>query len=128
MTILRGLLIINIMTIMTVIAGSATIEWPFCRTIPSITGISIVYGYDLLSPAKNLFRQMGGIEDLGRRFGVMNTIAGIGTLCGPPIGGLFAGSRLGFIAVGYFAGEDIVYPFYLTVNFISDALYSQICR
>jgi hypothetical protein len=71
---------------------------------------------------------MGGIEDLGRRFGAMNTIAGIRTLCGPPIGGLFAGSRLGFIAVGYFAGEDIVYPFYLTVNFISDALYSQICR
>jgi hypothetical protein len=66
---------------------------------------------------------MGGIEDLGRRLGAINIIAGIGTLCGPPISGLFAGSRLGYIVVGYFAGEDVVYPFYLTLN-----LYSQICR
>jgi hypothetical protein len=51
---------------------------------------------------------MGGIEDLGRRLGAINTIAGVGTLCGPPISGLFADSRLGYIAVGYFAGEDIV--------------------
>ncbi|KAJ7302260.1 hypothetical protein DFH08DRAFT_794599 [Mycena albidolilacea] len=34
----------NIMTIMTTIAGGATIAWRFCRTIRSITGISTLYG------------------------------------------------------------------------------------
>lgn len=119
----------NITIIMTAIAGAATIAWPFCHTIPNIIGISILYGYDMLFlfPNKNEFMradrfssgawlaligstvgQMGGIEDLGRRLGAINTIAGIGTLCGPPVSGLFADSRLGYIAVGYFAGEDIV--------------------
>ncbi|KAJ7803447.1 hypothetical protein B0H14DRAFT_2384528 [Mycena olivaceomarginata] len=113
---------------MTAIAGGATIAWPFCRTIPSITGISILYGFSSGAWLGSTVGQMGGIEDLGRRLGAINIIAGIGTLCGPPISGLLPGSRLGYIVVGYFAGEDVVYPFYLTVNFISDALYSQICR
>ncbi|KAJ7480328.1 hypothetical protein B0H11DRAFT_2193869 [Mycena galericulata] len=65
----------NITTIMTALAGATTIAWPFCRTIPSITVISILYGSGAWFA---LIGQMGGIEDIGRRIGVINTIAGIG--------------------------------------------------
>ncbi|KAJ7712357.1 MFS general substrate transporter [Mycena metata] len=102
----------NIMIIMTVIAGAATIAWPFCRTIPNITGISIVYGFSSgawIILIVSTVGQMGGIEDLGRRLGAINTIAGVGALCGPPISGLFADSRLGYIAVGYFAGSALFF-------------------
>jgi len=101
----------NIITIFTAMTGVATIAWPFCRTIPKITGISIVYGFfsgawiALIGAASG---QMGGIEDIGRRIGAVNTIAGIGALCGPPISGLFENSRLGYIAVGYFAGSAVL--------------------
>ncbi|KAJ7327511.1 MFS general substrate transporter [Mycena albidolilacea] len=101
----------NIMTIMTASAGAATIAWPFCRTIPNITGISVLYGFTSgawLALIGSTVGQMGGIEDLGRRLGAINTIAGVGTLCGPPISGLFADSRLGYIAVGYFAGGALL--------------------
>ena len=51
--------------------------------------------------------QMGAIDDIGRRIGVINTVAGVGTICGPPISGLFATSALGYTAVGYFAGAQM---------------------
>ncbi|KAJ7661964.1 major facilitator superfamily domain-containing protein [Mycena polygramma] len=98
----------NVMTIMTAVAGVATVAWPFCRTIPKITGISILYGFSSgawIALIGSAIGQMGGIEDIGRRIGMANTIAGLGTLCGPPISGLFANSRLGYTAVGYFAGS-----------------------
>ncbi|KAJ6552673.1 major facilitator superfamily domain-containing protein, partial [Mycena vulgaris] len=101
----------NVMTTMTAIAGGATIAWPFCRTIPNITGIAILYGFSsgaLVVLIVSTVGQMGGIEDLGRRLGAINTIAGVGMLCGPPISGLFADSRLGYIAVGYFAGSALL--------------------
>ncbi|KAJ7730923.1 major facilitator superfamily domain-containing protein [Mycena olivaceomarginata] len=101
----------NVMTTMTAIAGGATIAWPFCRTIPNITGIAILYGFSsgaLVVLLVSTVGQMGGIEDLGRRLGAINTIAGVGMLCGPPISGLFVNSRLGYIAVGYFAGSALL--------------------
>ncbi|KAK7045204.1 MFS general substrate transporter [Favolaschia claudopus] len=101
----------NIMTIMTAIAGCATIAWPFCRTIARITGISVLYGFSSgawLALIGSAVGQMGDIEDLGRRLGALNTVAGIATLCGPPISGLFVESRLGFISVGAFAGDALL--------------------
>ncbi|KAF7373923.1 MFS general substrate transporter [Mycena sanguinolenta] len=100
----------NIMTIFTAVAGGSTIAWPFCRTVPSIVGISILYGFS--SAAWNTLTgavvgQMGSIDDMGRRVGAINTVGVIATLCGPPISGLFVDSRLGYIAVGYFAGSAI---------------------
>ncbi|KAF8143131.1 major facilitator superfamily domain-containing protein, partial [Mycena galopus ATCC 62051] len=100
----------NIMTIMTIIEGVSTISWPFCRTIPSLIGISVLYGFSsgawpaLIGAS---IAQMGGMDDVGRRIGTVVTVAGIGILCGPPISGVFADSRLGYIAVGYFAGSAL---------------------
>jgi MFS family permease len=56
---------------------------------------------------------MGGTEDLGRRMGIINTVLGLGTLCGPPLAGLFLSTSLGYKAVGYFSGRSV--PDYLTV-------------
>ncbi|KAF7373937.1 MFS general substrate transporter [Mycena sanguinolenta] len=101
----------NVVTIFTAVAGGATIAWPFCRTIPSIVGISILYGFASgawLALIGSAVGQMGSIDDLGRRIGAINTVAGIGAVCGPPISGLFADSKLGYIAVGYFAGSAIL--------------------
>lgn len=65
----------------------------------------------------SIIGQMGGIEDMGRRIGVTNTIAGIGTLCGPPISGLFESTALGYTAVGYFAGmHSMVFMHFLRLS------------
>jgi hypothetical protein len=48
---------------------------------------------------------MGGTEDLGRRIGIVNTIIGLGALCGPPLAGLLNDTSLRYAAVGYFGGE-----------------------
>ncbi|KAF8217349.1 MFS general substrate transporter [Mycena galopus ATCC 62051] len=101
----------NILTIMTAIAGVGTLAWPFCRTVSSITGISVLVGFSAGAwPALIgcVVGQMGGMEDIGRRMGVIHTLSGIGTLCGPPIFGLFVDSRLGYIAVGYFSGSVLL--------------------
>ncbi|KAJ7493761.1 MFS general substrate transporter [Mycena latifolia] len=87
-----------------------TIIWPFCRTLPSLTVISILYG--LTSGSFSALGQvpvaaMGGPEDLGRRMGTVNTILGFGALCGPPLAGLLVETSLGLKAVGYFAGGII---------------------
>jgi len=101
----------NINTIMTIITGVATIVWPHCRTIPSITVISIIYGFTsgawlaLIGP---MIGQLGSIDDIGRRIGAVNTIVGVSTICGPPISGVFVKSKLGYMAVGYFAGSVLV--------------------
>jgi hypothetical protein len=50
---------------------------------------------------------MGGTEDLGRRLGIINTVLGLGTLCGPPLAGLFLSTSLGYKAVGYYSGRSV---------------------
>ncbi|KAF8134132.1 major facilitator superfamily domain-containing protein [Mycena galopus ATCC 62051] len=116
---------LNIMTIMTVLTGVATIAWPFCRTIPRIIGISVLYGFSsgawpaLIGAS---IGQMGGMEDIGRRIGTVLTVAGITVLCGPPVSGVFADSRLGYIAVGYFAAKAnmlLAYIYILAVGSIA---------
>ncbi|KAJ7493783.1 MFS general substrate transporter, partial [Mycena latifolia] len=87
--------------------AAVTIAWPFCHSVASLSAISVLYG--LTASAFTTLGQvpvaaMGGTEDLGRRIGTMNTILGIGTLCGPPLGGLLANASLGYKAVGYFGG------------------------
>ncbi|KAJ7734808.1 MFS general substrate transporter [Mycena metata] len=101
----------NIMTIVTALTSAATIAWPFCRTIPTITITSILYGAfsgAWIALIGSVVGQMGGMEDIGHRIGVVNFFAGISTLCGPPISGLFVDTSLGYIAVGYFAGCSLL--------------------
>ncbi|KAJ7054654.1 major facilitator superfamily domain-containing protein [Mycena amicta] len=101
----------NISCIMVTLTGVATILWPLCRTIPSITVIACIYGFTsgawiaLIGP---MVGQMGSIKDIGRRIGALNTIGGLSTICGPPISGLFADSKMGYKAVGYFAGSTLI--------------------
>ncbi|KAF7344153.1 Mfs monocarboxylate transporter [Mycena venus] len=95
----------NSMTIMTAIAGAASIAWSFCRTAPKNYGHfrSLWVLLDAwLALIGSAVGQMGGVVDIGRRLGTINTIAGIGALCGPPISGFFTESRLGYVA-----GEDM---------------------
>ncbi|KAJ7084676.1 MFS general substrate transporter [Mycena epipterygia] len=87
--------------------GVITIAWPFCGTVASLSVIGILYG--LCAGAFSALGQvpvaaMGGTEDLGRRMGTVNTVLGLGGLCGPPLGGLLTSTSLGYKAVGYFAG------------------------
>ncbi|KAJ7815010.1 major facilitator superfamily domain-containing protein, partial [Mycena leptocephala] len=97
-----------------VVIGVITVVWPFCGTVASLSVISILYGISLgafsaLEPVP--VAAMGGTEDLGRRIGIINTVRGLGTLCGPPLGGLLVSTNLGYKAVGYFAGGNV--PGYL---------------
>jgi len=100
----------NVTIIMTALTGVTTITWPFCRTVPSIIVIAILYGFTSgawVALIGSIVGQMGGIEDIGRRIGAINTVGGVGAVCGPPIAGLFASTALGYTAVGYFAGSAI---------------------
>ncbi|KAJ7129904.1 hypothetical protein C8R43DRAFT_896631 [Mycena crocata] len=86
------------------------IVWPHCHTLASSTVISIANGF--LSGASSSSGQvpvaaMGGTEDLGRRIGTVNTILGLGALCGPPVAGLLDDTSLGYSVVGYLAGTII---------------------
>ncbi|KAJ7696941.1 MFS general substrate transporter [Mycena rosella] len=93
--------------------GIITIAWPFCRTVASLSVIALLYGFAsgawialVLVPVA----AMGGTEDLGRRLGVVNTVLGLGALCGPPLGGLLTSTSIGYEPVGYFSGLDILRP------------------
>ncbi|KAJ6620495.1 MFS general substrate transporter [Mycena sp. CBHHK59/15] len=101
----------NVIIIMSVFTGITTLAWPFCRTVATTTIISVLYGFSSgawIALIGSVIGQMGGIEDIGRRFGAINAAAGLGTLCGPPLSGLFQRSSLGYKAVGYFAGSAIL--------------------
>jgi fucose permease len=51
--------------------------------------------------------EMGNIEDVGRRTGMSNCIAGVGALVGPPISGAINSATGNFKTVGYYAGGDL---------------------
>jgi len=48
---------------------------------------------------------LGDIEDVGRRAGMMMTITSFGSVGGPPISGALIQATGGFAATGYFAGS-----------------------
>ena len=48
---------------------------------------------------------LGDIEDVGRRAGMMMTITSFGSVAGPPISGALIQTTGGFAATGYFAGS-----------------------
>ncbi|KAF8185923.1 major facilitator superfamily domain-containing protein [Mycena galopus ATCC 62051] len=101
----------NITIIMTALTGLTTFAWPFCRTVAKITVISVFYGFSSgawIALIGSMTGQLGDIDDIGRRIGVINTVASIGTVCGPPISGLFANTALGYTGVGYFAGSALL--------------------
>ncbi|KAJ7123528.1 MFS general substrate transporter [Mycena epipterygia] len=102
---------LNVVIPMTILVGTVTVAWPFCRVVASFTIIAIVYGFSIGGFSALDFVVIGamsGTEDLGRRIGIITTLLGIGTLCGPPLGGLFNNLHLGYQPVGYFGGGMIL--------------------
>ncbi|KAJ6462101.1 monocarboxylate permease [Mycena sanguinolenta] len=98
----------NVLIPTTISIGIITIVWPFCGTVASLSVISVLYGFTLGAFGALVLvpiAAMGGTEDLGRRMGIINTVLGLGTLCGAPLEDLLTATSLGFKAVGYFSGE-----------------------
>jgi MFS transporter, MCT family, solute carrier family 16 (monocarboxylic acid transporters), member 10 len=94
-------------------AAILTFAWPFAHSCGSLIAVTILYGFaagsyiSLVSiPPINL----GDIDDVGRRIGMMMSILAIGALCGPPISGAIhtATEGGGFENVGYYAGSTIL--------------------
>ncbi|KAJ6529085.1 hypothetical protein DFH09DRAFT_816898, partial [Mycena vulgaris] len=94
----------------TAVVGAVTFAWSLCRTVASLSIISIIYRFSLgafSAIAYAAIAAMGETEDLGRRIGTMNTVLGIGVLCGPPLAELLNKTHLGYKAVGYFGGMSV---------------------
>ncbi|KAJ7115473.1 MFS general substrate transporter [Mycena epipterygia] len=98
----------NVMIIVGVFVAALTMIWPHCRSVTSLTVLSVFYGFTNASyssltqvPAA----AMGSPSNFGLCIGILSTFLGLGTLCGPPLGGLLNDTRLGYAAVGYFGGE-----------------------
>ncbi|KAJ6541028.1 hypothetical protein DFH09DRAFT_1282852 [Mycena vulgaris] len=79
-----------------------TIVWPFCYTIASLSRRRAADGaFSALGQVP--VAAMGGTEDLGRWLGTTGTVLGLGSLCGPPLGGLLTSTDLGYTAAGHLA-------------------------
>lgn len=91
----------------TLISGALTYAWPFATTSTALIVIAVIYGfasgaYVSLFPVP--LYELGDIGDIGRRSGMMMTVAAAGALIGPPISGAINHSTGGFESVGYYAG------------------------
>ncbi|KAJ8074988.1 hypothetical protein PM082_019315 [Marasmius tenuissimus] len=102
---------INFYAPMTLFAGIFTYAWPFARSQESLLAIAILNGFftgafvaTFVLPVYG----MGEIDDVGRRTGMIMTIAAIGALIGPPISGAINDATDGFEAVGYYAGSMVL--------------------
>ncbi|CAE6500879.1 unnamed protein product [Rhizoctonia solani] len=95
----------------TFVAGICTFIWPFARTKGALIAVSCVYGIACgtfvgMLPAP--VAKMGSMEDVGRRTGMLMTIAASGALAGPPISGAILGKTGSYVAVGAYAGSMIL--------------------
>ncbi|CAE6453922.1 unnamed protein product [Rhizoctonia solani] len=96
----------------TFVAGICTFIWPFARTKGALIAVSCVYGIACgtfvgMLPAP--VAKMGSMEDVGRRTGMLMTIAAAGALAGPPISGAILGKTDSYVAVGVYAGKTDSY-------------------
>ncbi|KAJ7153067.1 MFS general substrate transporter [Mycena crocata] len=102
---------LNVIISTTFVIGITTFAWPFCRTVASLAVVSVLYGFSVggfTALGSVATAVMGGKEDLGRRIGTQNTFLGLGALCGPPLGGLFNSTAIGYKAVGFFGGSMVL--------------------
>lgn len=95
----------------TLLAGVCTYAWPFARTEGSLIGVACIYGIACgvfvgMLPAP--VARMGGMDDVGRRTGMLMTIVSFGAVAGPPISGAIRDHTGSFVEVGYYAGSMIV--------------------
>lgn len=94
------------------LVGSAvtTYAWPFCTGKASLTVISAINGIfqgcyvSLLAPA---VASLGGVEDVGRRFGMVSSMMAFGSLLGAPVSGEIL-QVSDFHGVSYYAGSIVL--------------------
>ncbi|KIY72377.1 MFS general substrate transporter [Cylindrobasidium torrendii FP15055 ss-10] len=102
---------VNYIAPMTVIAGILTYAWPFAHSFGAMVVIAILYGFSsgayVSSFLLPLF-EMGEIADIGRRTGMVMSVAALGAVAGPPISGAINSATGGYNAVGYYAGSMIM--------------------
>ncbi|KIY72378.1 MFS general substrate transporter [Cylindrobasidium torrendii FP15055 ss-10] len=103
--------VVNFIVPMTFIAGVLTYAWPFAHSFGTMVVIAILYGFSsgayISSFMLPLF-EMGEIGDIGRRTGMVLSIAALGAVAGPPISGAINTATGGYNAVGYYAGSTIM--------------------
>lgn len=104
---------INTMIPFTAIAAIMTYAWPFAESKGPLIALTVLYGFSsgsYVSLLSNPPMDLGSIDDVGRRVGMVMTILAAGAVCGPPISGAIheATEGGGFQNVGYYAGSTIL--------------------
>ncbi|KAJ8075499.1 hypothetical protein PM082_021129 [Marasmius tenuissimus] len=102
---------INFIVPTTFIAGILTYAWPFARSLGSLIAVAIIYGFMCGTYVSSFLLpifEMGEIQEIGRRTGMVMSIGALGALTGPPISGAINHATGGFEKVGYYAGSMVV--------------------
>ncbi|CCO28592.1 Riboflavin transporter MCH5 [Rhizoctonia solani AG-1 IB] len=82
---------------------------PIANAASLVGRVGSGYVTDKLGPLNTLIpTRMGSPEDIGRRTGMLMTIAAIGALAGPPISGAILGKTDSYVSVGIYAGSMII--------------------
>lgn len=89
---------------------ATTFGWPFAHNKAGITAVAAINGIfqgsfvSLLAPACAV---LGNVEDIGRRFGMVNSIMAFGSLLAAPASGALL-EKTDFHALSYYAGGLLV--------------------
>ncbi|KAG5636915.1 hypothetical protein H0H81_006382 [Sphagnurus paluster] len=118
---------VNIIVPMTVAAATITYLWPMAQTKDSLIAVAVVYGFTSAAYVATFqmpLYELGDIEDVGRRAGMVMTFAAFGAVAGPPISGAISRTSGGFSAVGYYAGEPLISS-YIVTNILTRIYYRK---
>lgn len=98
---------INILAPLTILSGVLTIVWPHLRTVSGLIPLAVFYGITsgaYLAACLAVVFQLGPVEEVGQRTGIVLTVSAIGALAGPPTSGAINFATGGYAAVGGYAG------------------------
>ncbi|KAF8065357.1 major facilitator superfamily domain-containing protein [Lyophyllum atratum] len=110
---------VNIIVPMTVAAALITYSWPLAHTKDALIAVAALYGFTsaaYVSTFQMPLYDLGELEDVGRRAGMVMTCAAFGAIAGPPISGAILHVSGGFSAVGYYAGSMMLLSCFLIMT------------
>ncbi|KAH8802032.1 MFS general substrate transporter [Flagelloscypha sp. PMI_526] len=113
----RWVCVINVIAPASVLTAILTYIWPTIHSRSGLIGLAIPYGFSsgmMVSTFHLPLYAMGEIEDIGRRTGMVFSIAALGALAGPPISGAINHQTGGYTLVG--GTITLVSVFFLLVN------------
>ncbi|CAE6362982.1 unnamed protein product [Rhizoctonia solani] len=102
---------VNTLIPSTLVAGVCTYAWPFARNKGSLIVLACIYGAAcgvFVGMLATPVAKMGGMDDVGRRTGMLMTVIAAGAVAGPPISGAIRDTTGSFVEVGYYAGSMII--------------------